>query len=80
MDDNQLARLASEISQDDSQHETYAPQTSGAKRPHDDGAAQPQQRAKRNRYISLACNEVRQDAMESYFFVTYPFSLETMRR
>lgn len=53
----EVAALANnEIAQDE-----YAPQVdedaNGKKRKAEDG--QPQQRAKRNRYISIACNEVR---------------------
>lgn len=35
--------------------------SNGIKRKADDGQVQPQQRAKRNRYITIACNEVRRD-------------------
>ena len=55
----EMASLANhEIAQDEyNQQDDDEPAASGKKRKADDG--QPQQRAKRNRYISIACNEVR---------------------
>jgi hypothetical protein len=55
----QIASLASNELPDDQ----YSPpeqqdSASGGKRKAEDGSTQPQQRAKRNRYISIACNEV----------------------
>jgi hypothetical protein len=56
----QIASLANHISDDqyspprEQQHDG----SSGGKRKAEDGGHQPQQRAKRNRYISIACNEV----------------------
>ena len=40
------------------QHEEEQRGANGTKRKAEDGGGQPQQRAKRNRYISIACNEV----------------------
>lgn len=53
----QIASLANdEIAQDE--YQPHDEPANGKKRKADDG--QTQQRAKRNRYISIACNEVRQ--------------------
>ncbi|KAF2764633.1 fungal transcriptional regulatory protein [Teratosphaeria nubilosa] len=60
----QIARLAQQASpvypslQQEQQPQTQQDPSSNGKRKADDGAGtQPQQRAKRNRYISIACNE-----------------------
>ena len=54
----QMASLANnQIPQDDYEPHQQQDSKSGTKRKAEDGS-QPQQRAKRNRYISIACNEV----------------------
>jgi len=58
MEASLVASLASDqIQEDFGQQEQEEPSTNGKKRKSDDGS-QPGQRAKRNRYISIACNEV----------------------
>jgi hypothetical protein len=56
----QIASLANHISDDQYSppREQQQDGSSGGKRKAEDGGHQPQQRAKRNRYISIACNEV----------------------
>ena len=51
----QMALANDDIAPDEYQQQQDEP-ANGKKRKSDDG--QPQQRAKRNRYISIACNEV----------------------
>jgi hypothetical protein len=54
-----MASLAnSQISPSDYDSQHGHENGSTGKRKADDGGQQPQQRAKRNRYISIACNEV----------------------
>ena len=53
-----MASLAnSQISQDDYDQQHFQDSNNPGKRKAEDGGHQPQQRAKRNRYISIACNE-----------------------
>ena len=63
-----MASLAnSQISPSDYDSQHGHDDASTGKRKAEDSGQQPQQRAKRNRYISIACNEVcLQNGMRSY--------------